>query len=333
VLVSIFASENYRLLDDLFNPIADSIYTIIFLFTLLLAVLVNLYLLIPLFLRKKLYVLYLLGLGADLFAFSYFNQVLFAKWIDYILPDFYFISYYDYWDIVLFFAVFLLATTLIKLSKEWFELNESRQRVAQLEKEKAEIELKALTGQINPHFLFNSLNVLYSLALKESRETPSVIIKLSEILRYVIYEAGKDQVYVTSEIELIQNYLDLQKFRVDATSSTSFKHKIEDESVKIAPMLLLPLVENSFKHGVKADLVNTFVDIDLQADKKTLNFTIENNKGNSDQQISENQSGGIGLKNIANRLQLLYPDKFTFEIKDNNNKFRVELTLQLKYEN
>lgn len=330
VLVSIFAGENYNILDDIFNPGADSIYTIIFLFTLLLAVLVNLYVLIPFFLQKKLYIVYLLGFASDLFVFSYLNQILFAKWIDYILPDFYFISYYNYWDIAKFFTFFLLTTTLIKLSKEWFELNENRRQVIRLEKEKAEIELKALTGQINPHFLFNSLNVLYNLALKASKETSSAIVKLSDILRYVIYEAGKDKVPVTSERQLISNYLDLQKFRIDSGSTINFNSDIRDESVKIAPMLILPLVENSFKHGLKGDINKTFVDINLNSDDKMLRFIIENNRGNADPHIQESKSSGIGLKNIADRLQLIYPDSHSLDIFDEAAKFRVELTLQLK---
>jgi len=328
ILLSIFASENYKILDDIFNPIADSIYTIIFSFTLFFAVMINLYISIPQLLKRKLYLLYLLSLLLVLFAFSFFNQFLFDQWIDYLLPDFYFISYYDYWDIVKFFVVFLTATTLLKLSKEWFELYENREQLVRLEKEKAEIELKALIGQINPHFLFNSLNVLYSLALKESKETPSAIVKLSDILRYVIYEAGKKEIALKSEISLIQNYIDLQRFRVDEKSKISFETKISDDSVLIAPMLFLPLIENGFKHGIKGTVNHSFINISLIANNEKIDFTIENNKV-TNKTLEKEKSSGIGLKNISDRLQLLYPEKHHFEIFDVEEIFKVKLLIML----
>jgi sensor histidine kinase YesM len=326
ILLSIFSSENYKILADIFNPIADNFYTLIFLFTLFLAVIVNLYLCIPMFLKKKRYLLYILSFLAVLFSFTFFNQLLFDKWIDYILPDFYFISYYDYWDIATFFIVFLSATTLLKLSKEWFELNESRQEMIRLEKEKAEIELKALMGQINPHFLFNSLNVLYNLALKSSTETPSAIIKLSDILRYVIYEAGKKAVPISAEVDLIRNYIDLQRFRVDKNSRIDFECEIADDYLSVAPMLFLPLVENGFKHGIKGTIADTFIDIQLNASSEKMDFTVTNNR-DKNTSFEKAKTSGIGLKNIASRLQLLYPARHHLEISEEENKFKVKLTL------
>jgi len=328
ILLSIFAGENYRILDDIFNPIVDSIYTVIFSFTLFLAVTANLYVSIPLLLKKKHYFLYILSFLLLILGFSLFNQLLFDKWIDYILPDFYFISYYDFWDIVLFFTVFLIVTTLLKLSKEWFELFEDREKAARLEKEKAEAELRALMGQINPHFLFNSLNVLYNLALKASKDTPGAIVKLSDILRYVIYKAGEKEIFLKSEISLLQNYIDLQRYRIDDNSSISFETSISEDDVSAVPMLFLPLVENAFKHGIKGTVDHGFINIYLSASKDKIDFIIENNKS-ADAVLDQEKPSGIGLKNIADRLQLIYPDKHHFEIFDKDDKFKVKLTILL----
>ena len=149
--------------------------------TLMIPVELNLLLFIPRFLNRKKYVIYSLLFIASLLLFSLFNQLLFDQLIDHILPGYYFISYYSYFDILKFFLVFMVITTLLHLSKEWFDLNEARQRMTLLEKEKIDAELRALSNQVNPHFLFNSLNVLYSLAIKNANETPEAIIKLSDI--------------------------------------------------------------------------------------------------------------------------------------------------------
>jgi LytS/YehU family sensor histidine kinase len=255
-----------------------------------------------------------------------FNQILFDSLIDHILPGYYFISYYAFGDILKFFLVFLVITTLLHLSKEWFELNTARQRMILLEKEKINAELRALSNQVNPHFLFNSLNVLYSLAMKKARETPEAIIKLSDILRYVIYESNHDVVELSSEIKLIRNYIDLQRFRTSPDSHIQFLHKTEDDKMELAPMLFLPLVENSFKHGIKGKVGKTFINIELIQKDNEIEFTIINNKGKSGEP-EEKRASGVGLKNIRSRLELIYPKNHTFEVEDGKNSFTVKLKI------
>ncbi len=191
----------------------DFIYTSNFLVSLVIPVELNLFMLIPRFLTRKKYLIYIFLFLANLFLFSLFNQFIFNSLIDHILTGYYFISYYSFMDILKFFLIFLVITTLLHLSKEWFELNESRQKMILLEKEKIDAELKALSNQVNPHFLFNSLNVLYSLAINNAKETPEAIVKLSDILRYVIYESNSETVELQSEIKIIENFVELQKFR------------------------------------------------------------------------------------------------------------------------
>ena len=305
----------------------DYIYAAIFQLTLMIAVYINLLFLIPRLLSRKRILFFILFSILALFLSSFFNVLLFNKLIDYVLPGYYFISYYSFIDILKFFLVFILLTTLLKLSREWFQLIETKQELIEIEKEKVEIELKALRAQINPHFLFNSLNVLYSLALKNAKDTPETIIKLSDILRYVIYESNKKKVSIKSEVKLINNYLSLQEHRVDKTSIINFDTVIQKD-INIAPMLFLPLVENSFKHGVKGDVSNTYVKIKMKTTIKTLYFEIENNKGISENP-DQNKDGGIGLANIKKRLHLLYPEKHSLIIKDDEHKFKVSLKINL----
>ncbi|MFO7658143.1 MAG: histidine kinase [Bacteroidales bacterium] len=216
---------------------------------------------------------------------------------------------------------------MLKFTSEWFSQEDAKFKLSKIEREKVEIELRALRAQVNPHFLFNSLNVLYSLALKNAKETPETIIKLSDILRYVIYDSNKEKVSIKSEVELINNYLSLQEHRIDKTSIINFDTEIQND-LKIAPMLFLPLVENSFKHGIKGDISNTFVNIKIKTKNKTVHFEIENNKGTSDNH-DQNRDSGIGLTNIKKRLKLLYPDKHALTIKDDEHKFKVSLKINL----
>ena len=305
----------------------DYIYTAIFQFTLMIAVYINILFLIPRFLSRKRFFIYILSVFVTLSLGSFFNILLFDKLIDYILPGYYFISYYSFFDVCKFFFTLALSATLLKLSKEWFQLIESKQKLVEIEKEKVKIELKALRAQVNPHFLFNSLNVLYSLALKNAEETPETIIKLSDILRYVIYDSNKEKVSIKSEVELINNYLSLQEYRIDKSTNVSFTPDIQT-NIEIAPMLFLPLVENSFKHGVKGDVTNTFVNIKLKTTAKIAHFEIENNKGSSESP-DQNKDGGIGLTNIRKRLSLLYPEKHELLINENEQKFIVSLRIKL----
>ncbi|KAA3618378.1 MAG: hypothetical protein DWQ05_07620 [Calditrichaeota bacterium] len=331
----IFWSASYVFLVNTFQVSArlqqiDYVYAAIFQATLMIAVHANLHFLIPYFLLKRRYVTYTAMAIALTIAATWFNILVFDKLIDLILPGYYFISYYSFFDISKFFAGYILATTLLKLSKEWFQLAGERERIARMQKEKTELALKALRLQVNPHFLFNSLNVLYSLALKKSAASPDAIIKLSDILRYVIYKSDDDFVDLRSEIKLIHDYIDLQKYRTDAKNSVQFTEEISSEELKIAPMILLPLVENSFKHGIKGDIAETFIRINLQANEKIFLFKIENNRGTSEE-IEQQNDNGIGLINIRERLDLIYPGRFNFEIRESKNTFSVKL--EIHYEN
>lgn len=310
VLISIFAGSGE------WQKI-DYIYTSVFMMTLLIPSTVNDWYLRPRILNKGKYWLYFPLLIVLVLAGAFINQQLFDKFIDYILPGYYFISYYEYLDIVKFFAGFLGLTTLLGLSIEWFQLQ-------QLEKEKAGAEFKSLVNQVNPHFLFNSLTVLYTLSLKDSKETSAAIIKLSDILRYAIYQSSQATVTLGSEARLLRDYIDLQRYRVHPTTQIEISEKIGNDNVLVSPMLFLPLVENSFKHGVHGEIVNAFVNIALHENGGVVNFTISNNKPIQKEKSME----GIGLKNLRERLSLIYPGHHAFTISDTDTTFTI--TMQIR---
>ena len=324
LLLRLFASSSTIL------PI-DYIYTSVFLVTLALGTTVNLFILIPLFLARQRYLLYGFLLILSVALFAWLNMLTFSRFIDYILPSYYFISYFDYGDILKFFIAFTLITTLLKLSKGWFYLMDARNKLDRLEKEHAQAALDTLKGQINPHFLFNSLNTLYSLVLKKSETAPEMILKLSGFLRYILYETSAVRVDLAKEISYMHDYMDLQKLRSGDQASITFKVTGDPSGKQIAPLLFLPLVENSFKHGIKGETGRTFVDILFSIGAEEIEFTTRNNHGSADT-LPGNEVHGIGLDNLRKRLEYLYPGRFTLELSDERNVFFVKLIVPLQDE-
>lgn len=317
ILLGIFSDSSHIL------PI-DQIYTALFLGTLVLAAMANHALTLSL-LRDKKYISAFATFVLVVLAGTFFNQILFDRLIDLVLPGYYFISYYEWLDIFKFFIAFVIVSSLLHLSFEWFTLQESRRQLALIEKEKVEIELKALTAQINPHFLFNSLTVIYGLSLNHSAHTPDAVIKLSDILRYVIYESTKGKVSAESEVELIKNYIKLQRYRVSDRARIDFVVRLDDRAQIIEPMLLLPLVENSFKHGVKGDIGKTFIEMEFTSNDSGIHFQIKNNKSTT---TTEQRWGGVGLENIRQRLRHAYPSAHSFDVTDTTDFFAVDLRIR-----
>lgn len=185
-------------------------------------------------------------------------------------------------------------------------------------------ELSLLKSQISPHFLFNVLNSLYALSLKKAEETPDVILKLSDILRYSLYESQGKEIPIVDEIHILKTYIDIEQLRVPENTSITFGYTVNNP-VKIAPMLLLPLVENAFKHGIDSSIDASYIKASLSCNSKNLIFTCKN----SFKEVASKDFGGIGIKNIKKRLQLLYPMRHSLEIIKNENVFAV--TLEIKF--
>ena len=186
-----------------------------------------------------------------------------------------------------------------------------------------EQELKYLKMQIHPHFLFNTLNTLYGFALMKADQAPEMILKLSSLLDYLLYKIDKPFVHLNEDINNIKDYIELEKMRFNNTLAIKFDSNIGTNNFKIAPMLLIPFVENSFKHGAIIS-GKLGIDISLFCKNKTLYFTIENTKLKT-----EHKADGIGLENIKKRLDLLYKDNYVLKIDDNINIFKVDLELNL----
>lgn len=184
-----------------------------------------------------------------------------------------------------------------------------------------EQELKFLKMQIHPHFLFNSLNTIYGFALKKKNETPEMILKLSNLLDYILYQVKKPKVNLKEEVDHINEYIELEKMRFRDTLDVEFKSQISDEYVQIPPMLLIPFVENAFKHG---NIVNGFLSVKVEVcmSNGKLDFNIKNTVLNNDKSDGGN---GIGLKNIQKRLHLLYEDNYDLKIEKKDNWFKVNL--------
>lgn len=317
-VLSIYAIGDYFAISNLLKFI-DFFYALLFHIPLFFLVYMNLAVLIPKFLQKGKYISYAL-LAIILVNASYGLHELTFEFLLPLLPtEYYMVSFTDYEVLVTIFLIYLVLTTLLKLSKSWYQL----QRV---EKEKLSIELNSLKSQVNPHFLFNSLNSIYSLALAKSDQTAETVLELSNLLRYMLYEVGEDKVELSKEIEMLENYIELQKLRSDQSTKITFNVAGNPGQHKIAPLLFFPLVENSFKHGVKGVSDSAYVDISLNVENG-IAFTIKNNKGKVDD-MEEGKYGGIGLENVKRRLALIYEGKHQFQIKETDTDFEVKLKIQ-----
>jgi LytS/YehU family sensor histidine kinase len=217
---------------------------------------------------------------------------------------------------------------LIKLSEDWFHFNRNENRELRLKNQQIETQLSNLRAQINPHFLFNSLNVIYALAIEKKEGITEAIVQLSDILRYIIYDSNTKNITLKEEVTLLENYIQFQKFRVHGFNTIIFNKTIKDENSKLYPMLLLPLVENSFKHGLKGKLKDTFITIDLYQEHHSFRFSIENNApfGNDDE---ASQYSGVGLEHIKNNLNLVYPKQHKFNITKTETTFKVDIEITL----
>ncbi len=304
----------------------DYVYTGSFIITILLPVLINLYVLIPKFLKREKYILFIITFVINLLLFSQLNILFFEYFIDYIFPDYYFISYHSNTKLITIFSIFLIGFTLLKLSEDWFYLNREENRSLKNRNQQIQSQLASLRSQINPHFLFNALNVVYALALENKKETTEAIVQLSDILRYVIYDSNTERVSLKNEITLLTNYIEFQKFRHNTSNKIEFTHIIDNENYQIYPMLLLPFVENSFKYGIKGDTENTFVNISINLTANEFKFTIENNYNKASLQ-NEKEHSGFGIENVMKNLEIVYPNTHVFKIDKTDTRFKVSLKL------
>ena len=220
------------------------------------------------------------------------------------------------------FAFFYFILLIFLLSR-WIFLQ--IKSVIRLKNEKAKTELLHLKSQVNPHFFFNTLNNLYGLMEKDSKER-EMVLKLSDMMRYSIYEGQKDWVTLEDELDYLKNYIELQEIRYHKKSDVQFNHEIDNPHARIMPLLFIILLENAFKHGLENLEKNAYIHIDLTENKNEVNFVIENN---FELQQTPNKEG-IGLKNLQRRLEIVYPNEHSLSFDGDTNIYKVKLSLKLK---
>lgn len=269
----------------------------------------NHFIFIPYFLDKKKYVLYILLLLATIFVASS------IKAYDKSWTSVYKISFFLFYTTGTGMAAFFLRRNLL-FKRE----NEEKEKLQK------EMELKYLKEQVNPHFLFNSLNSIYALSRQSSPETPDLVMQLSELMRYQLESSKKDNVLLKEEIEFIENYLLLEEKRLSNRCHIEFVIKGDIKELKIAPMLLIPFVENAIKHGAQSTNQQSTIDISVTIENSSLHFCAVNSKPKV-MPIAKRE--GLGLENVKRRLNLLYPNAHVLDIANLENEYKVNLTISL----
>lgn len=221
----------------------------------------------------------------------------------------------------------LVISLPVALTLQWQrKINEYNQ----LEKERISTELDLLKQQINPHFFFNTLNNLYALCLRKSDQAPEVVMQLSELMRYVVYEGRKAYVPVSAEVSYIQGYIALHQLRLHKTIHLDLDFQVLDEEARIAPLLLIILVENAFKHGIEPATEHADLEMKLRVEAGLLHFSCANSLVDDEEETSV--EGGVGLKNLERRLALLYPNRYRFRTVRRAGRFVAVLEIGLEAE-
>ncbi|MDZ7774042.1 MAG: histidine kinase [Balneolaceae bacterium] len=305
----------------------DLIYTALFHLSLAFCVCVNSYLLIPVYFARRNYLLYMV-LAATLMVVSTWVNIATFRWLaDWIFPGYYFISYYEWYDIIQFMVAYTAITTLLQLSRGWFREAEVRQELAEVERRRVQTELKALKSQINPHFLFNSLNHIYAMAVQRSPETAPAVLQLSDLLRYTIRNMNRETVPLEGEIAYLEQYVELYRSRIHHPDRVSFTVEGDPGEHDVAPLLLIVFVENCFKHGsVSREGDRIEITLDIRDGRLRLETR---NSVEGERELPE-EEGGLGLENARRRLQLLYPQRHRLEMNPSPEHFKLVLELDLK---
>ncbi|WP_051052853.1 sensor histidine kinase [Fulvivirga imtechensis] len=280
---------------------------------------VNHYFLIPQLLKQKGILIYAIGItGTVVVFYPVLGQLLTLLPLNKRLGGTFTEVPFDSDNALGAFAIMVFTLPII-LAIQWFKQNNA---ITSLEKEKIQTELDLLKQQINPHFFFNTLNNLYSLSLTKSDKTPEMIMRLSELMRYVIYKGKEEQVNIIQEVRYIEDYIHLQHLRLHKKVTLKFEKVIEDDNLMLPPLLLIILVENAYKHGVEPAEAESFLNIHLRSTGKSLTFICENS-------FEPQQQGkrGIGLNNLKRRLELLFPGKHQLHIEHDQKKYNAALKI------
>ncbi|MDQ3142395.1 MAG: sensor histidine kinase [Bacteroidota bacterium] len=217
-------------------------------------------------------------------------------------------------------------SSLVRIPLDWLSIQKEKK---ELITKNIQTELQFLKNQINPHFLFNTLNNLYALTLKKSDLAPDVVLKLSDMMRYMLYECNEKEVPLEKELRYIHNYIELEKLRLSKPADIRVQITGDISHSSVAPLLLIPFIENSFKHGLKLSIDDSFIHVNLNQTEDAIQFQIINSKPPKIAAIfNGSKVGGIGLVNVKKRLEIIYPNRHKLEILDRPDSFEIKLNLQ-----
>lgn len=282
----------------------------------------NIYYFIPKVLRKGRYILFALSLLATA-VFLYFGTAFFNYFInitDGSIPVFSFSKAYLLTLIFTGFRISFLAYLLF-LAMEWIDQKFS---IQELELQKKEVENKYLRNQLNPHFLFNTMNNLHGLILTDTKLASDSVLRFSDFLQYMVYESAEEFIPLEKEIELVKDYLALERLRADKKKEINLDIHITDMNYKIAPLLLLPLVENGIKHGLNIVEDGAFLKVQVEQQQQFLTVCVTNKKA-----VNAQKSEGIGIENLKRRLELQYKDSHEMHFHEDADVFKAQLKLKL----
>lgn len=291
---------------------------------------INLYVLYPLYFARGRYGAYTIAAVLLLFGCSVLDRYLLEQWLEPLfLPatthrEPVFVWYMLFKSMIWQLSPLLLFTLVIKILQQWYGQQQLQQAV---EKDRLQSELNYLRAQVQPHFLFNTLNNLYSLTLRQSPAAPAVVLKLSELMSYMLYDAQVGLTSLDKEIQHIENYIELEKLRYGQRLDVSLNVSGDTTRVRLAPLLLIPFVENAFKHGVSDETGQVWVTIDIKVKDGWLQLKVENSY--SDQWRPHREQHGIGLQNVKRRLHLLYRDVHELVLRKEAGRHTAGLTINL----
>lgn len=289
----------------------------------MLATYITIYLLLPYYLKKRNLLFTIFAVIAVLFV-STIGERMFLRKINSLEITFNSLFTLSYVYLLLETNFIVASAVAIKIVKKWFV---QQQEKHELEKRNLKTELNLLKAQLHPHFLFNTMNNLYALSVEKSSKTSEGIAKLSTLLRSILYECNEPEITLGKEINLIENYIDLERMRYGDRLNIEFEVSGPLKKMKIAPMVLFTFIENCFKHGSSNDSQNPFIKISLNVSDKEIIFFAENSKPKLIQQTKNIKSGGIGLINVKKRLEIIYGEKHELKIRDKENTFEVYLSI------
>ena len=320
-IVLIFLTRHFKLQALDFQTAINIIVTLLLL---ALSVYINLLILIPLFFTKRQYIQFSLFEVLNIALFICLNYLIslafegkHPNFLNEVIAEFILV------------LVFLVITTLIKFTSDSIALQDANLRIKEIQREKMSAELRALKAQINPHFFFNTLNSIYSLSLDRSEKTPELILKLSELMRYILYETQDDFISMEKQLDFIKSYIYLQQVRTGEEIKVEMNIEGENTDLKVAPLLFVPFIENAFKHVAKEKNKTSFIRISFDLTQPVrVKFTVKNKKYNFAVPVDDNKER-IGLANVKKQLDLLYPSKHELMISENGDVFEVSLTIYL----